>query len=137
MDDAFDRGHWARLAFDGVEFEQADDHEDRDGVDAEVSRFRNLDRKVACGAHEEEHRDREQHVRAGCDTCASAGCGSVRKSGSARSGLSCGLDHDLLIRPNDEPNVCPHSGGESRAGEDAYAVGVVPVVSQLVVLGAE
>src|SRR5439155_22451313 len=64
--------------------------------------------EVAGGRHEEQHRDGEQRVRAGCQQAATAEAGG-RRVGLAAGEDVLGVGDDVFLRgPDDEPHVAEH-----------------------------
>ena len=73
-------------------------------------------------AHEEEHRDREERVRPRGEAGPLTAGGGLRDRLAALGDLGGGGNHDLLRRPDDEPDVEPHEAAKHAAEEDLPTV---------------
>src|SRR5438093_8390006 len=74
---------------------------------------------MACSRHEKEHREREVEIRSGREKGHPGMFGHLRRRRSpVRGGFGGHPDHDLLVRPDKEPDVQEHYDAESAPDRD-------------------
>src|SRR5881396_2085997 len=76
---------------------------------------------MACSRHEKEHREREVEIRSGRQKRYPRVFGHLRRRRSpVRGGFGGHPDHDLMVRPDEEPDVQEHDDAKSAPDRDRY-----------------